>query len=630
MKRMLVMLLTLLPLATLQAKERIEYFQSDLQISADGSMEVVETIRVKAEGRQIKRGIYRDFPTVYRDRFNNRVKVRFEVLSVRRDGKPQAHHTVQQSNGVRLYIGSKNVFLPKGVYEYEITYKTDRQLGFFKDHDELYWNVTGNDWAFPIDKVKAYVYLPKTVPNDTIKGEAYTGVQGSKGQDYQFGLDPQGVAWYETTRRLRPREGLTLVTTWPKGYVHEPTAREQARWFLEDNGNLLMGLFGIGVLLLYYLVVWLRVGRDPDPGVVFARYQPPKDYSPAAMRYIRNMGYDEKTFSTALVSLAAKGYLNIDKEDDTFSLECLPGTAPMEPGERVLLARLFPASNSIVLDKIQHQRIRGAMDAHKTRLEADYEKKYFQTNGVYVFAGLLLSILAVIMALMTPPGVGEVPGAIFMTIWLSIWSTAVYGLLKKALLAWKSSSSSGGYASAIFISLFSVPFVIGWFAGIGMMWSLASGGVTILLLVLAAVNWGFYELMKAPTLAGRELLDKVDGFMEYLSVAEADELRFKNPPHKTPELFERYLPYAIALDVEGVWGEKFTSVLAAARRERQYRGPSWYRGPGRFTAQSFTSSLGSGLASGIASSSTAPGSASGSGGGGSSGGGGGGGGGGGW
>ncbi len=630
MKRILLMLLTVLPLTTVQAKERITYFQSDLQVSADGSMEVVETIRVIAEGRRIKRGIYRDFPTVYRDRFNNRLKVRFDVLNVRRDGKPEAHHIKKQRNGVRLYIGRKNVFLPKGSYEYEITYKTDRQLGFFKDHDELYWNVTGNGWAFSIDKVKAYVYLPKAVPNNTIEGEAYTGRQGSKGQDYAYGLDPQGIAWYETTRPLRPGEGLTLVTTWPKGYVHEPTARERTRWFLEDNGNLVVGLLGIAVVFLYYLAVWFRVGRDPEPGVVFARYEPPKGYSPAAMRYIKHMGYDDKAFSTALVSLAVKGYLDIRHLSGTFTLKRLEGTAPLESAESSVLKKLFSASGTIALEQANHKRIRAAMDAHKVRLEAQYEARYFQTNGLYLLPGLLLSIMTIIIAVMTPPGVVDISGALFISVWLTIWSAAVFGMLKKALLAWTAAKSNGRYGSALFLSLFAAPFVIAEFYGIGMMRQAASGGITMLLLALAAINWLFYELLKAPTLAGRKLLDKVDGFMEYLSVAESDELRFKNPPVKTPELFERYLPYAIALEVEGIWGEKFTSVLAAASRKENYRGPTWYRGAGRFTANSFTSSIGSGLSSGIASSSTAPGSSSGSGGGGSSGGGGGGGGGGGW
>jgi len=154
----------------------------------------------------------------------------------------------------------------------------------------------------------------------------------------------------------------------------------------------------------------------------------------------------------------------------------------------------------------------------------------------------------------------------------------------------------------------------------------------VILITLIFVNWFFYELMKAPTRLGRKLLDKVDGFRDYLVVAEKDELRFKHPPEKTPELFERYLPYALALDVEEVWGDKFSEVIARAQSDGSYRQPNWYHGSSwrSHSVGSFASSLGSTLASTVSSSSTAPGSSSGSGGGGSSGGGGGGGGGGGW
>ncbi len=156
--------------------------------------------------------------------------------------------------------------------------------------------------------------------------------------------------------------------------------------------------------------------------------------------------------------------------------------------------------------------------------------------------------------------------------------------------------------------------------------------LVVILLIFIFVNWLFYELMKAPTRLGRKLLDEVEGFREYLVVAETDELRFKNPPEKTPQLFERYLPYALALDVEDVWGEKFSEIIERARRDGSYRQPNWYRGTRwqSHSAGAFGSSLGSSLSSTVSSSSTAPGSSSGSGGGGSSGGGGGGGGGGGW
>jgi uncharacterized membrane protein len=142
----------------------------------------------------------------------------------------------------------------------------------------------------------------------------------------------------------------------------------------------------------------------------------------------------------------------------------------------------------------------------------------------------------------------------------------------------------------------------------------------------------FYHLLKAPTFAGRKIMDQIEGFKLYLSVAEKERLNLLNPPEKTPALFEKYLPYALALDVENAWSEQFSEVLARAGTEAQPYTPVWYSGSSwdGFHTSRFTDSLGSSFASAISSSSSAPGSSSGSGGGGSSGGGGGGGGGSGW
>ena len=104
---------------------------SDIAVHQDGSMTVTETIRVRAEGRNIKRGIYRDFPTRYRTKNGNDYVVDFELYDVSRDGKNELHHTESLSNGVRIYIGQKNVLLKPGEYRYKISYRTDRQLGFF-------------------------------------------------------------------------------------------------------------------------------------------------------------------------------------------------------------------------------------------------------------------------------------------------------------------------------------------------------------------------------------------------------------------------------------------------------------------------------------------------------------------
>ena len=623
--RIAVALLAAALCAGAAADERITLFQSDVQVLSDGSLEVIETITVRAEGKRIKRGIYRDFPTVYRDRFNNRMQVRFEVVSVRRDGRPEAWHSERLSNGERIYMGRKDVIVPPGEHRYELTYRTWRQLGYFADHDELYWNVTGNGWAFPIERAVAFVYLPRSVPAGDIGVEAYTGRQGARGGAYEAGLDDDGVAWFRTIRALVPGEGLTIVTTWPKGHVREPTSSERMDWFLEDNGHLLAGVTGVAVLLLYYLLAWMAVGRDPAPGVVFPRYEPPADYSPAAMRYVRRMGYDGRAFTAALVNLAVKGHVRILDDDGDFRIERASSDAPLAPGEKALRDRLL-RGGAIELERSNHATVRSAIDAHRTRLSADYERIYFKKNLAHTIVGVVISLIALGMALLWAPRLEDAAGSLFMTVWLTGWSFGTFSLLAKVIAVWR----SGGRASALFLAVFAVPFVVGWFVGAGMMVQFAGLATVVLLVALVGTNALFYHLMKAPTARGRKLLDEVDGFREYLSVAEAGELQLRNPPEKTPELFERYLPYAIALDVEDVWGERFERVLAAARRTEGYRGPGWYRGARGFSPGALASSVGNGLAGSVASSSQAPGSSSGSGGGGSSGGGGGGGGGGGW
>jgi len=216
----------LLPIVVLQpgvAAERINSFHSEILVERDGSLLVEETVRVTAEGDRIKRGIYRDFPTDYKDLVGNRYRVAFDLVDVRRDGRTESYRTERLSNGVRTYIGSENVFLDSGEHSYSIRYRTDRQLGFFEKHDELYWNVTGNGWVFPIEQASARVRLPTGVPFESIGVEGYTGPAGSKEQDYRAEIDRDGAAVISTTAPLPAYHGLTIVVTWPKGYVAEPT-----------------------------------------------------------------------------------------------------------------------------------------------------------------------------------------------------------------------------------------------------------------------------------------------------------------------------------------------------------------------------------------------------------------------
>lgn len=565
MKRLVGLGWLLLPLLAV-ADERILSYHSDITIGTDGWLNVTETIRVRAEGNRIRRGIYRDYPTTYKDRSGNTVEVHYQPLSVMRDDRIEKFHTERRSNGVRTYFGSPDTFLQPGEYTYQFRYRAGRMLGFFDNHDELYWNVTGLGWEFPIDRASATVYFGFPVDEEDIGVEAYTGGSGATGSDYRA-VSGDRRADFETSRELGAGEGLTIVVSWPKGYVDEPGGVQRLTWLLVDNTNLLVALAGLFALLAYYIPVWRHFGRDPEPGVTVTRYEPPKNLSPAALRYIRRMGYDNKVMTAAVVNLAVKGYLRIGKDGDTHTLHRLQPANPAPPlttAERDLLAALFSGGDTLVLEDENHQQLSGARSAHRRALRKEYRNRYFKVNGLMNLPAFLIMIVSSIVAL----NVGAGP----------------------------------------------TPLVV----------------VTIG--IMLAVTVLFVVLMKRPTGIGRRVLDEVDGFREYLEIAEKDELNLRNPPEKTPELYEKYLPFALALGVEQAWAERFSDVFARLQGAdgRSYH-PVWYDGPwSNVNLGSNASALTGGLNSAISSSMTAPGSSSGSGGGGSSGGGGGGGGGGGW
>jgi uncharacterized membrane protein YgcG len=612
--------------------ERIRDFKSFIVVHPDATMTVTETITVNSTGREIRRGIIREFPTIYKDRFGNTIKVGFEVKEVLKNGRPEPYHLEAFKNGQKIYIGAKNVFLQPGIYTYTITYNTDRQLGYFKDFDELYWNVTGNGWTFPIDHAEAVVVLPPGAK--VLKSAAYTGPMGAKGQDFRVSRDRAGNIVFTTTSGLGPREGLTIAVAWPKGLVAEPSGEAKLGWFLRDNLSNFAALFGLFGTFAYFLTVWFRVGRDPEVGTIIPLFAPPRGFSPAAVRYLMRMGYDQKTFAAAVVDMAVKGYLKIEENDDEYTLRRTgKENGSLDTGEQRLGADLFRGNDVLILKDTNHQRISEGRSALKESLDKELNNIYFQNNRSSFFMGLGLSVLTLGAVALTAAD----PTAIFALVWLSIWSVACVFLAATVYHNWQGASSGhhlhfGKIFTALASILFALPFFAGELLGLGFFGYSVSAPATLAFALLVFLNALFYYLLKAPTLAGRQVMDQVEGFKMYLSVAEKDRLEMLNPPEKTPELFEKYLPYALALNVENEWSQQFAEVLAKAQVDGQPYSPSWYQGSSwnRLGSSGFADSLGGAFAAAIASSASPPGSSSGSGGGGSSGGGGGGGGGSGW
>jgi uncharacterized membrane protein YgcG len=565
MKKIHLLLCLLLPLTAL-SEERILDFHSDIIVKQDGWIVVTETIKVRSEGQWIRRGIYRDFPTQYRDVYGNNHEVSYKPLSAQRNGAQEEFRSERRSNGIRTYFGNANRFLPNGVHTYTFRYTASRMLGFFEDHDELYWNVTGLDWVFPIDSASASVTLDFEGSPQFIESNAFTGPMGAKGTAFSKQVNGEQAS-FNTIEALAPHAGLTVFVSWPNGFISPPGSWQKFIWLLSDNLSLLVILAGLAGMLLYLIPTWNKFGRDPEEGLIVTRYEPPEGFSAASIRFIRKMYYDNKVLTAAVISLAVKGYLRIRQDDDVHTLvKTNPDGEPIElaTGERELYEELFAASSSVVLENDNHVRIGRARKAHRASLRSDYRGRYFKSNGLLSLPALAIGLVSSIIALNV--GIGPSPATI---------------------------------------------------------------AVIIIMIVVFAL---FVPLMKRPTGLGRHVLDEMLGFQDYLEIAEKDELNLLNPPEKTPELFEKFLPFALALGVEQHWAERFSSIFARLRgpNDASYH-PVWYNGSwNSFDMSATTAGISSGLSSAISSSVTPPGSSSGSSGGGSSGGGGGGGGGGGW
>ena len=617
----ILLLLLALPLAShpARAAEAITRFVSDLTVNLDSSVTVTETITFNAEGQQIKRGILRDFPTRYKTPNGEDYAVGFSVIAVKRDGADEAWGTEGIANGVRIRIGRADVLLDPGLHTYEITYRATGELGFFESFDEIYWNVTGNAWTFPIETAEAIIHLPEGA--SVIRHSAYTGSQGAQGQDFRVTGSTGRIFRADTARPLEVNEGFTVAVAFTKGIVPPPPD------YTVTSYKVLAG--GAGLLFLYYLLAWLIVGRDPGGGPVIPRWAAPDGLGPAGVRFIWNRTFDDKSFAAAMIGLAAKGRIRIT-HGEAYEIEKLGKEGPPLAATEQALYGQMPKKLKVKRENAGALSVMWSSLSHS--LKAEFDRSTYHRNRVWFWVGLLLSVLVLIPALAFVRPEEFTVALLVVYVCGAIWALVLW-LAIRGLRAFRTS-----ILGAVFLLIVCLPVgLFGWIFQTALMKGIMGPTLWVYmaaLAALAAMHIAFIRLLPAHTAMGAKLKAEVGGLRLYMVTAEEKRLDMLNPPDKTPALFEALLPYAIALDCTNQWSEKFASVLAAA----SYAGPSWYQGAilmddmGDFTRNLDNNrhppSTGGGGGGGSSSFSTSssswsPGSSSGSSGGGSSGGGGG-------
>ena len=522
------------------------------------------------------------------------------------------------------------MFLNYGSHRYVITYTMTRMARRFEDHDELFWNATGNYWNFPILRAVTTVTLPQAAEISNLVG--YTGRPGSTEQAVEVTRLTGNQARFEATRALAPGEGMSVAAAFQKGVLAEPGTFQQALDWLADHRDLILPLLAVGIVLLYNYFAWDAVGRDPRKGTIIPLFHAPKGFSPALVHYIDEMGWKQNgwtAFTASIFDLGVKGLVIIDNAGKTLGVS-VTDKEPAEKlaaGEKVLYSYLR-SKGKLTVDKTNGPTLNTKRGEFVSAIETENRQVYFKNNSGYVVIGALVAIACLAALVIT----GTLD---FVWLIVAVVAGVAIGLVTSALNGLWNGQGFTRFVGVVWIAILGFNAITNlgnWFTNISFDTGLLAAISIVMITVIFAI------LLRAPTVQGRKVMDEIEGFKMYLDTAEKNRLNFVNEPPMTIDRFERILPYAIALGVERPWSDRFEGELARHAipdADESYH-PSWYSGRNWSSSSGGFSNTATSVASGMSAAMIAaqPVSSSSSGfsggGGGSSGGGGGGGGGGGW
>ncbi|MEZ5959181.1 MAG: DUF2207 domain-containing protein [Hyphomonadaceae bacterium] len=564
LRALVVALFALLIAPAALAQEQIHDFDVAIEVQRDGDIVVTETIRVTSAGVEIRRGIFRDLPRFYVDTDNTRLAYEYHVLDIQRDGHDEPYDTETEGNAFRIIIGDEDVFLDDGLHTYVIKYEVKNQVRYFDDHDEIYWNVTGNYWYFPIAHARATITLPPGA--DVTQTAAYTGDVGATGRDFTYTSAGGDQHIFETTRSLEPSEGLTVAVGFAKGLIDPPSASDRRGvWWQRYGALTVLGMSLVGLFWFLYRG-FQRVGRDPVKGPVFARYAPPQGYSPAATHHIYYRGVSgHRALIATLMNFAVKGRINIDATDKktTVLTRNSGGAAAGANEDEMLVNGMFGGATTKLLGGTYDSGFTSAYTTFQTALGRKYGRDYFRWNVGYTITAIVLSVLVIAIS------------ATMVVQW-TVWHTL--GVIALAAL------------NAVFLYLMPAPTQKG-------------------------------QAIRTEIEGFRLYMEKAEKLQ--LNAVEPGSAA---PPPMTKERYESFLPYAVALGVEEPWTKHFERLLPeeAANYHPTWTNMSTSQSLGSLTG-AMVSNMSSGVSSSLPQSSGSSGSGGGgsSGGGGGGGGGGG-------
>jgi hypothetical protein len=496
---------------------RIRDFHAELDVLPDSSLDVTETIRVDFEGAW--QGIYRTIPVEYEGLggFNYSLFLT-DISATEPDGAPLRIERQRRAGSLQLKI-----FVPAAEDTSRIIslhYRVRDGLRFFEDHDELYWNVTGNSWDVPIESASAHVILPGGVTG--LRAANFTGLFGSRSQDARVKILGSNID-IQSQRPLAFHEGLTIVAGWDKGFVRESHGSEKIAQFLESNWPLFLPV-GVFVLMFW---LWYARGRDPRVGAIAVQYEPPAGLSPGEAGALVDDQAGIRDVTATLVDLAVRGYIAIEERESSHLMGLYSNK------EYVFHLRKKPA-----------------------------EWKGVKSHELLVLNGIFGGMP--IVGVRDEVALSELQNSFYKNL-PGIRSAIFDSLVEHGYFAHRPDIVRQAYlAGAAVIGL--MLYLFGQY--LAQRTGVQPLSFTVAAILTGLVIAGFGWFMRTRTVDGVRALHDTLGFENFLSHVEADHLA-RTP--QSPENFEKYLPFAMALGVEKKWVGAFDGMLTQ---------PSWYQTTG--------------------------------------------------
>jgi len=496
--KILAVLLLAFSLPAWARNYHISKFNSTIHVEEDGSARVEEQIMFVFSG--IYQGIYRDIPVDYPGPGGSNYTLFVKVLSVT-DESGDKLKVEKKSSGGFLHL---KIFVPGAVdatRTVNIEYSVANGTRFFEDHDEFYWNVTGNDWPVPILEATAIIFFPAEA-SGKLRAQASEGIYGSNQRATASVEGPS--ASFATTGSLPMRGGLTADVYVEKGVLHQPGALARFFRFVRSNPVLTLPLWAFAVMF----PLWWMKGRDPNPGMSVApMYGPPEKMGPAEVGTLIDGSVDPRDITSVLVDLAVRGYVKI-----------------VETQHKGFLSSTKDYEFHLLKDPSQWNDL------------TDYERAMLQQ----VFAGGQVTLLSSMRNH-------------FYTALPMIKSEIMSALKSKGMYTVDPDSAKGYWGLGLL--MVALPYVA--LQVLGFADFLSSVPIAIVCgLIALAIIIIIGKQLTATSLKGARTRVQIQGFQEFMNRVDAD--RLKRMP---PDTFEKFLPYAMALGVEHHWAKAFEGII---------------------------------------------------------------------